>query len=189
MQGGEGEREDPTQASCCHHRAKGGAPESLCRSWDGSGSLSPHQSHCLMPDPPRWQGRASAPVTGELTSVCGTQSCHHDSKHMCTFTVGLLPRQCPEGPKRISGHPICLLLEQPYTVKSQISTLSLMHGCEPHGSVICLKKGFYFPSRERSPLKKVQLMLEGKRLSTGIHLLHFTSCTLLNPEAEARMHV
>lgn len=77
----------------------------------------------------------------------------------------------------------------PSTVKLQSHTLTLWPGCEPCSPVICPKKGFYFSSGERSPLKKVQSMLEEKQLSTGIHLIHFTSCTLPNPEPEVCMYV
>lgn len=106
-----------------------------------------------------------------------TQNPHPHSGQLWAFRTGALPQWLLTG------------LLQPSPVKSQPYTLSLMHGCEPHFPVICSKKGFYFLSGERSPLKKVQSMLEGNRLSAGIHLIHFTSCTLLNPEPEVCLYV
>lgn len=75
-----------------------------------------------------------------------------------------------------------------HSTSSSLHT-KLWHGCEPHCSVICPKKGFYFSSEERSPLEKVQSAVEGKQLSTGIRVIPFTSRTLLHPEPEVWMCV
>lgn len=113
----------------------------------------------------------SAQVTSESPSPCRNTSFFHNHPHTCTFTAGAL-----KGSAELAQLCLGILRATSATTsthsKIPIIYTSLWLGREPHFPVICPKKGFYFSSGERAEY------VGGKRLSTGIHFIHFTSCPL-----------
>lgn len=121
---------------------------------------------------------ASAQATGEATSACGNTGFLHSHRHTRTFPVGALAGQRVNNWLRL-----CFRVPGVTSVTTVHGKIPILHTqlwprCEPHFPVICPERGFYFSSGESTEC------VGGKHLSTGIHLIHFTSRTLLNPEPE-----